>query len=65
MANIQEFDAYNIVDQTTRKRMINVEHVVEITNLSIGDDLTRIKLINGDFIDVQKKIADVRDEINS
>jgi hypothetical protein len=53
------------VDQTTRKRMINVEHVVEITNLSIGDDLTRIKLINGDFIDVQKKIADVRDEINS
>lgn len=44
-----------------KKRYVNIIHVVELIELPSYDNkpLTRIKLLNGDFIDVQDNVSNL------
>lgn len=66
MAKIISVDAYDILTKATEKRHINVDNVIEIEELSSYDNkpLSRIKMSDGSFIDVQKNIDDVTKIIN-
>ena len=66
MANLKEFETYDLVSQNKGQRIINVEHVIEITGLTSydGNPLTRIKLVNGDLLEVKKRVDEIREELN-
>ncbi len=67
MANIIKFTNYNFLDKKTEKRNINIEHIVEVIELYSydGKPLTRLKLLNGDFIDVQESLNNIVKLINN
>lgn len=66
MAKIIDIDTYDLVSKKSDKRHINTDHVIEVEDLVSYDSkpLTRIKLVNGDFLDTQKSVADIVKVIN-
>ena len=67
MAKIITIDTYDLVSKQNAKRNINADHIIEVEDLISYDSkpLTRIKLINGDFLDTQKSVADIVNVINN
>ena len=68
MTKIIEFETYNSLDKKNYKRYINAEHIVELQKLPVGNEsesLTRIKLVNGDFMDIKTSISDTINQINN
>ena len=66
MTKIIEFDTYNSLDKKNYKRYINAEHIIELQEFvdTESKPLTRIKLVNGDFMDIKTSISDVINQIN-
>lgn len=66
MAKIITVDTYDILTKTTKKRHINVENVIEIKDLLSYDNipLSRIKMSDGSFIDIQQNVDDVTKIVN-
>jgi len=66
MAKIITVDTYDLVSKKSEKRNINADHIIEVAKLISYDSkpLTRIKLVNGDFLDTQKNFEDILKIIN-
>ncbi|HPZ75062.1 MAG: hypothetical protein WC245_08540 [Bacteroidales bacterium] len=66
MAKIITVDTYDLVSKKSEKRNINADHIIEVEKLISYDSkpLTRIKLVNGDFLDTQKNFEDILKIIN-
>jgi len=66
MAKLIEFEDYNLSTKATNKRVINIDQIVEVTDLVSYDikPLTRIKLVTLDFLDIRKSVADIIKIVN-
>lgn len=66
MAKLKTFETYDIIDGTTANRIINVDHIVEITSLSASSTqpLSRLTLVTGAFVDVKKAADELKNAIN-
>lgn len=66
MAKIITVDTYDLVSKKSEKRNINADHIIEVEKLISYDSkpLTRIKLVNGDFLDTQKNFENILKIIN-
>lgn len=67
MAKIIILDTYDLVSKQSIKRNINVNHIIEVADLKSYDSkpLTRIKLINGEFLDTQEGVTEIIKMINN
>ena len=67
MAKIIKVEAYDMVYKTTKSRYINSNNIVETIDLSqpYGTPLTRIKMLDGTLIEIQKSAEEVMEIINA
>jgi hypothetical protein len=67
MAKFVELDHYDILNsRPDGKRLINVDTVKEIVgDMGSATTITRVKLIDGDYIDVQDTLTNVKTKIES
>ena len=66
MPKLISFETFDLANQRPDGyRLINVEHVIELVGLDSynGRPLTRIKLINGDHLDVLRNTDDLKREL--
>lgn len=68
MAKIISIETYDLVkSKASGIRHINADQIIEVSDLISYDSkpLTRIKLVNGDFLDTQKSVDEILKIVNT
>lgn len=66
MAKIIEIESYDLIRKTSLVEHINADQIIKLEEVKSFDDtlLTRIKFINGEFLDTKSNIDDIIKTIN-